>query len=582
MKKVLIANRGEIAVRVARACATWGIESVAVYVSEDADAMHVALADEAVKLPETDKRTAYLDPELLIQAALTAGADAVHPGYGFLSESADFARRAVDAGLVFIGPQPETLALLGDKVTARAAAIATEVPVIPGSDALTDPVPQVLKFGAKYGWPVLVKAAAGGGGRGMRVVDSAARAPELVQGAGREATAAFGDGQLFVEKYLEGARHIEVQVAGDVDGNVVAIGDRDCSVQRRHQKLIEEAPAPHLSPQTREAIAADAVRLCRATGYVGIGTVEFLVHHSGHYFLEVNGRVQVEHPVTEQVTGVDLVVEQLRIAAGLPLSIERTPEPRGHAIEIRINAEDPGRGFAPQPGRIGLFDVPHCGGVRFDTGFRSGDLISASFDSLIGKLVVHAPDREQAIRKTLRFMPEIRITGPVTTLSSAAAVLQDADFARGGVSTGWFEQCVEPTLLPEETEPAETSDISPPGNDLVVVAGREVLIPTRTRASRTPSLRMARPGGISRRDAVTQGDGRVISPMSGTVLTVHVEPGDRVDRDAPLVTLEAMKMENTLRAPSGGVVDEVLVVPGTLVNANSLLVTLRPDPETDA
>ncbi len=575
MKKILIANRGEIAGRVSEACAALGITSVAVHTEEDAEALHVALADEAIRLSVDASGTPYLDASTLIDVAIEVGADAIHPGYGFLSESSDFAKQVEERGLVFIGPRPETLAMLGDKVSARRAAIAADVPVVPGSGAPVDGPAEVIVFGNTHGWPVLVKAAHGGGGRGMRVVRSESEVDASWQAAGREALAAFGDGTLFVERYIESARHVEVQIIADTHGHVVAVGDRDCSVQRRHQKLIEEAPAPALAPHVREAMATAAVRLCRAAAYRGVGTVEFLLDGEEFWFLEVNGRIQVEHPVTELVSGVDLVAEQIRIASGKELSITSTPEPRGHAIQVRVNAEDPGRGFLPMPGRITTLAVPQRVGVRFDGAYRSGDTVSPRFDSLIGKLIVWAADRDQAVRRLLRAIDGAVITGVPTTLPAAAVVLASEDFAGVDITTRWFENTVEPGLaeVVDAVTEAEAEEESEEG--WVEVAGRVIRIP------RAPGPRVAATGQRPRKrvgratvSGSSAAQGEIRSPMAGTVLAVHVREGEQVESGTPLLTLESMKMENVVRASGPATVSALHVATNAIVEGGSLLVTL--------
>lgn len=571
MKKVLIANRGEISARVSQTCRALGISSVAVAAATERCALHTRIADETVII-ESDATVPYLDIDAIVSAALQTGADAVHPGYGFLSENPSFADAVVGAGLTFVGPSSKTIALLGDKVRARAAAQAVGVPVVPGTSHPVSTADAVVDFGTRHGFPVVIKAAHGGGGRGMRVVRAPAEAAAAVQSAVREASGAFGIDEVFVERYIEDARHIEVQVAADHHGTVLALGDRDCSVQRRNQKLLEEAPALHLPAAVRRAIHDAAVRLARHAGYRGLGTVEFLVSQDGFYFLEVNARIQVEHPVTESVTGLDLIAEQLRIADGCPLSVNATPVPRGHAIEIRLNAEDSARGFAPSSGRLTELFVPHRVGVRFDTGYEPGEDVSSSYDSMIGKLIVSAPCRDDVIRRANAVLTDVRIDGVATSLPAAIRVLTDADFGRGSVSTRWFEDVVEPQL----SDPA-SGTLTP--DDAVEVAGRVIRIPRP--ASGTAPRRSANARRITRQRSSTTTDrdrhGIVTSPMSGTVSHVHITTGERVEAGSTLVTVEAMKLQNAVRATVGGVVTAIEVAVGELVAADRILVHLRPD-----
>src|SRR5690606_3922163 len=415
MKKILIANRGEIAVRVIRACAEAGHVSVAVYADQDADALHVRLADEAMGLGGSTAPETYLSIEALLDAARRSGADAVHPGYGFLSESADFARAVEDAGLVWIGPAPESIEALGDKMTARRIALKVDAPLAAGTDQPLAGPAEAVAFAEEHGLPIAIKAAFGGGGRGLKVVRELSEVAEAFDAATREAVVAFGRGECFVERFLESPRHIEVQVLGDGRGGIVVVGDRDCSMQRRNQKLIEEAPAPGLTAEQRSEVHDAARRICAEVAYRGAGTVEFLLAADGTIsFLEVNTRLQVEHPITEEVTGTDLVREQFRIAEGRGPSFTRTPQPNGHAFEFRINAEDPGRGVLPSPGRIERLRVPGGPGVRWDSGVDAGDVVQPAFDSMMAKLIVHADDREAALVRARRALRELHVEGPAT------------------------------------------------------------------------------------------------------------------------------------------------------------------------
>ncbi|EER57967.1 Carbamoyl-phosphate synthase L chain ATP-binding, partial [Acidovorax delafieldii 2AN] len=450
MQKVLIANRGEIAVRIARACADYGVKSVAVYANTDIDALHARMADEAYGLDGDRPADTYLHIEKLLEIARKSGADAVHPGYGFLSESEAFARAVIDAGLRWIGPSPSTIAKLGDKVEARKIALQVGAPLVAGTPDPVKDASEVLAFAEQHGLPIIIKAAFGGGGRGMKIAWRMDEVEELYASAVREAVTAFGRGECFVEQFLDKPRHIEAQVLADTHGNVVVLGTRDCSLQRRNQKLVEEAPAPFLSDAQRARIHSAARDICAAAGYVSAGTVEFLLSGSGAIsFLEVNTRLQVEHPVTEQTTGVDLVVEQLRVADGLPLSITQTPAPLGHSIEFRINAEDVGRGFLPTPGPVQHFDPPSGPGVRLDTGVQSGSVVPGTFDSLMAKLIVTGATREQAMARARRALREFRIEGVASVLPFHRAVMEHPDF-RGDdgfkVHTRWIETDFSNTL----------------------------------------------------------------------------------------------------------------------------------------
>ncbi|WP_031465682.1 acetyl-CoA carboxylase biotin carboxylase subunit [Sciscionella sediminilitoris] len=441
MKRVLIANRGEIAVRVIRAAHTLGLEAVAVHSDADRDSRWTQLADHAVHIGKSAAAKSYLDAEAILRAARESGADAVHPGYGFLSEQPAFAAAVAEAGLTFVGPSAEVIERMGDKAAARTAATAAGVPVVPGSGALEAPE-AALAAAEEIGYPLLVKAAAGGGGRGIRPVRTPEELAEVVPAAQAEARSAFGDGTVYLERALENARHIEVQVLADTHGHVVHTFERDCSVQRRRQKLIEEAPAPGLAEDTREAITAAAVRLTESVGYTGAGTVEFLLSPTGEFhFIEMNTRIQVEHPISEEITGIDLVAEQLRIAAGAPLSVAQEEIGRhGAAVELRINAEDPDRDFAPSPGELTRYDFPAGPGVRFETGFLCGSRISPFYDSMIAKVVAHGPDRATAIARARQALTELTVEGVPTTIGLHQRLLADPEFLTGGVHTKWLEQ----------------------------------------------------------------------------------------------------------------------------------------------
>ena len=438
--KVLIANRGEIAVRVIRACQEMGVRTVAVYSDADRLSPHVLLAGEAVPIGPAPASQSYLRADAIIEAARETGAQAVHPGYGFMAESPDFARQVIDAGLIFVGPSPEAIAEMGDKPAARARMVSAGVPVIPGSEAVSE-ADQGVSEGDRIGWPVLLKAAAGGGGKGMRVIESAADLPRALSAASREAGQAFGDSRVYLEKYLSDPRHIEIQILADSHGRVIHLGERECSIQRRHQKLIEEAPSPVVDPGLRARMGEVAVAAAEAVGYVGAGTVEFLYQDREFYFLEMNTRIQVEHPVTEFVTGVDLVQEQIRVAAGLPLSVKESPDwPVGHAIECRISGEDPFSDFLPSSGMICALEVPCGPGVRWDGGIVEHFEVGLHYDPLLGKLIVHAPTRDQAILRMRRALRELQIEGIRTTQPFHLAVLDEADFRAGDISVRYLDR----------------------------------------------------------------------------------------------------------------------------------------------
>jgi len=599
--KILIANRGEIAVRVARTCRELGVQSVAIYSEPDAGSMHVRVADEAVLLPGTSASETYLDIDKIIAAATAIGAEAVHPGYGFLAENAEFAQALTDAGLTFVGPPAKAIAVMGEKVAARQVAASADVPQVPGSDGAIDGVDEVLAFGDAYGYPVAIKASYGGGGRGMRTVASASEAAEAFDAARRESAAAFGRADVYLERYIESARHVEVQVFADSHGNVVWLGDRDCSVQRRHQKLVEEAPAPGLSDALRRAMGEASVRLARAVDYVGAGTVEFLVEadRDAFYFLEMNTRIQVEHPVTEQTLGLDLVAEQLRVAAGEELSFaESGPEARGHAIEIRVNAEDvTGGAFRPSPGRVVSLTVPSRAGVRFDAGYQAGDEVLPYYDSLIGKLVIWAPTRDHAIDRALDCMREFRLDGVPTTIPAATVILDHPDFRSATIGTRWLEDSIDlGSLLPASTSGAtfdggsESLAVEEVDADRqeVWVGGRPYRIPlpllmiTHVGANEAPASQASGPGGSrtnrgrsgSSSPKKRAGSGTLTSPMQGTVIKVSVAEGQVVEEGEVVVVLEAMKMENPVRATVSGVVTSLHVQPGQVVSAGTVLVEI--------
>ncbi|HZT91444.1 MAG TPA: acetyl-CoA carboxylase biotin carboxylase subunit [Gaiellaceae bacterium] len=570
-EKVLVANRGEIAVRVFRTLRELGIGSVAVYSDADRRAVHAAYADEAHALGGSTAAESYLVVEKLLAAAHRAGADAVHPGYGFLAENAAFARAVAEAGLTWIGPPPAAIELMGSKTRARQAMQAAGVPIIPGT---TDPVAsadEVVALGEEIGYPLLIKAAAGGGGKGMKVVRSAAEAAQAFASAQREGQSYFADASVYVERYLEDPRHVEVQVLADAHGNVIHLGERDCTIQRRHQKLVEETPSPAVDAALRERIGRIAVDAARAAGYRSAGTIEGLLSPAGDYFfMEMNTRIQVEHTVTEQVTGLDLVREQIRVAAGEPLSLRQEDVVlRGHAIECRINAEDPQQGFLPSPGRITHYREPSGPGVRVDSGVAAGSEISGLYDPMIAKLIVHDVDRESARRRMLRALSEFEIGGVHSLVSFHRALLSHRCFAAGETCHGLVESD-ELKQAAEELEQshrpstvAAAADGLLPKQTMAEVDGRRVDVtvlvpepPYRELARRRRERTASHAGG---------GGGAVVSPMQGTVLDVKVSEGEEVDAGAVICIVEAMKMENEVTAHRSGVVEELAVAPGDAV-----------------
>ncbi|MCT9070218.1 acetyl/propionyl/methylcrotonyl-CoA carboxylase subunit alpha [Cupriavidus gilardii] len=556
MKKVLIANRGEIAVRIIRACADYGVGSVAVYANADIDAMHARLADEAYGLDGDRPADTYLNIAKLLDIARRSGADAVHPGYGFLSESEAFAQAVIDAGLTWIGPSPATIGRLGDKVEARKIALRVGAPLVAGTPEPVADANEVLAFAEQHGLPIIIKAAFGGGGRGMKIAWRMDEVEELYASAVREAVTAFGRGECFVEQFLDRPRHIEAQVLADRHGNVVVLGTRDCSLQRRNQKLVEEAPAPFLSDEQRERIHAAARDICAAAEYTSAGTVEFLLSTSGAIsFLEVNTRLQVEHPVTEQTTGVDLVVEQLRVADGLPLSITATPAPLGHAIEFRINAEDVGRGFLPTPGPVRRFDAPSGPGVRVDSGVQAGSVVPGTFDSLMAKLIVTGATREQALARARRALREFRIEGVASVLPFHRAVIDHADFVGSdgfNVHTRWIESdFAEPLAAAARAEPQQDDGLL---RTAIEVDGRRMVLGLPAQLLR--GLADAPAGSAAEGTAGAQvsasNPAELPSPIAGTVQAWKVALGDEVKEGDLIAVMEAMKMEMQVHAHRDG------------------------------
>ncbi|WP_049359585.1 acetyl/propionyl/methylcrotonyl-CoA carboxylase subunit alpha [Corynebacterium aurimucosum] len=580
ISKVLVANRGEIAVRVIRAARDAGIASVAVYAEPDAQAPFASLADEAFALGGTTSAESYLVFDKILDAAEKSGADAIHPGYGFLSENADFAQAVIDAGLTWIGPSPESIRNLGDKVTARHIAERAEAPMAPGTKDPVAGADEVQSFAMEYGLPVAIKAAFGGGGRGMKVAYSAEEIPELFESATREATSAFGRGECFVERYLDRARHVEAQVLADKHGNVVVVGTRDCSLQRRFQKLVEEAPAPFLNDEQRASIHESAKRICREAGYYGAGTVEYLVGADGLIsFLEVNTRLQVEHPVSEETTGLDLVREQFRIAEGHELSLQEDPTPRGHAFEFRINGEDAAANFMPAPGTIVKYSEPAGPGVRVDSGVVQGSVIGGQFDSMLAKLIVWGPDRETALRRSARALSEYTVEGLPTVIPFDQAIVADPAFTAEdgnfGVYTKWIEEEWDNQLpAHDDSTDAEATEAEPSQVHTVEIDGRriEVALPASFGINGAPRKKKKRKGSGAK--AAVSGDA-VTSPMQGTVIKVNVEEGQEVAEGEVLLVLEAMKMENPVKAHKAGTVTGLAVEAGASTTKGSMLLEIK-------
>ena len=583
--KILVANRGEIAVRVIRAAKDAGLASVAVYADPDRDAPHVRLADEAFALGGTTAAESYLNSDKLLDAAKRAGADSVHPGYGFLSENADFAQAVLDAGLTWIGPSPQAIRDLGDKVTARHIAMRAGAPLVPGTKEPAKNADEIVAFADEHGLPVAIKAAFGGGGRGLKVARTREEIPELFESATREAVAAFGRGECFVERYLDKPRHVEAQVLADQHGNAIVVGTRDCSLQRRHQKLVEEAPAPFLSDEQRKRIHESAKAICKEAGYYGAGTVEYLVATDGTIsFLEVNTRLQVEHPVSEETTGLDLVREMFRIARGEKLRITEDPEPRGHSIEFRINGEDAGRGFLPAPGTVTKFVAPSGPGVRVDSGVESGSVIGGQFDSMLAKLIVTGSDRDNALERSRRALAEMVVEGMATVLPFDRVIVDDPAFIGDengfSVHTRWieteFDNKIEPFVAPD----VEAAEEEPRQNVVVEVGGRrlEVSLPGGfaleggggggTAVKAKPRKRAG--GG----KAAVSGD-TVTAPMQGTIVKVAVEEGQTVEAGELIVVLEAMKMENPVTAHKAGTVTGLSVEVGAAVTQGTQLLEIK-------
>ena len=589
LSKILIANRGEIAVRVIRAARELGIKTVAVYSELDRNALHVRLADEAYALGGQTAAESYLNTEAILDAIEKSGADGVHPGYGFFSENADFARAISAKGVAFIGPPPAAIDEMGDKVSSRKAALRGGAPIVPGTTDFVTTAKEIEDFGNEYGFPVAIKAAFGGGGRGMKVVKSAEEVQSAMESAQRESKNFFGRDEIYVEKYLTWPRHIEVQLVGDQHGNYVWVSTRDCSAQRRHQKLVEEAPAPALPAGVEEAMGEAAIKAAKAVGYFNAGTVEFIYQDGEFFFLEMNTRLQVEHPVTEVITGIDLVEWQIRVASGehLPMTQEQVAaNRRGHGIEIRINAENPAGGkFLPSPGKITALTAPDGFGVRFDAGYEAGDEISQYYDNLVGKLIVWGKDRPTAIARTIRALKEMVVEGVATTIPADLAILQHADFAAVTHSTKWVEEVLDLSHIGAPKKPESTGEDAAPlveRRTTVEVNGKRFDV--KMWVPDTPMVAVAGGGAAPKKAARAaggggagggSGSGKVEVPMQGTIVKVLVEVGQAVEAGQAVVVLEAMKMENQITADKAGTVKEVKVNVGDKVGAGDVVVVIE-------
>ena len=589
LKKILIANRGEIAVRVIRAARELGITTVAVYSELDRNAQHVRLADEAFALGGQTAAESYLNTEAILNAIRLSGADGVHPGYGFFSENPDFNRAIAEMGVAFIGPPPTAVDVMGDKVSSRKAALEGGAPIVPGTTEFAKGAQEIIDFGNFSGWPVAIKAAFGGGGRGMKVVHNAAEVQDAVDSAQREAKAYFGRDEIYVERYLTWPRHIEVQLVGDQHGNIVWISTRDCSAQRRHQKLVEEAPAPGLPAGVEDAMGQAAIKVAKAVGYYNAGTVEFIYQDGDFFFLEMNTRLQVEHPVSEEITGIDLVEWQIRVASGEPLPMtqaEVNAARSGHSIEIRINAENPAGGkFLPSPGTITKLVTPDGFGVRFDGGYEAGDEISQYYDNLIGKLIVWGRDRPTAIARAIRALDEMVVEGVATTIPADLAILRHRDFAAVEHSTKWVEEVLDLSGIEAPKPPNPTGDGDQDQlvqrNTTVEVNGKRfevrMWVPEAqtivqaggSKATKKPA-RAASPAA----GAAGAGSGSVTAPMQGTIVKILVAIGDQVESGQSVVVLEAMKMENQIAAERTGTVKEIKITTGATVGAGDVLIII--------
>ena len=571
--KVLIANRGEIAVRVIRACRELGIQSVAVYSELDRNALHSRLADEAYALGGQTAAESYLNTEKILEIIDSAGIDAVHPGYGFFSENAEFAEAITKKGVTFIGPPVGAIAVMGDKISARQAAEKVGVSGVPGTTDFITSVPEVEQFAAEHGYPVAIKAAYGGGGRGMKVVNSKEEIQGAIDSSQREALAYFGRDEIYMERYLTKPRHVEVQVLCDQHGNALYLGTRDCSAQRRHQKLIEEAPAPEIPESILTAMGEAAVDVARGCDYVNAGTVEFLYENEQFYYLEMNTRLQVEHPVTEMVTGIDLVEQQIRVAYGEELKFKQEDiEITGHAIEVRINAEDPAEGqFLPSPGKLDTFKASAGFGTRWDGGYEEGDEISQFYDNLVGKLVCWGKDRNTAIARTIRALEEFEIRGLATTIPADIAILMHSDFRSVNHSTKWVEETLDLTGV--RGDPLETGDSSSSGEVReaeIEVNGKRFEVSLSVPSSTSKVRRSASAVGAS----AAGGDGNISVPMQGTIVKIQVAEGDKVEAGDILVVLEAMKMENNIASDVNGTIAEITIEEGDSVGAGDIIILI--------
>jgi acetyl-CoA/propionyl-CoA carboxylase, biotin carboxylase, biotin carboxyl carrier protein len=584
LQRVLVANRGEIAVRVIRACKDAGIESVAVYAEADRDALHVRLADEAHSLGGATPADSYLSIERILDVAGRTGADSVHPGYGFLAENADFAQAVIDAGLVWIGPPPAAINSLGDKVQARHIAQKVGAPLAPGTPDPVSGADEVVEFAREHGLPIAIKAAYGGGGRGLKVARTEDEVEDMYDSAVREAVSAFGRGECFVERYLDNPRHVETQCLADQHGNVVVVSTRDCSLQRRHQKLVEEAPAPFLSDEQVKTLYDSSKAILKEAGYVGAGTCEFLVAQDGAIsFLEVNTRLQVEHPVTEQVTGIDLVREMFRVAAGEELGYD-DPSIEGHSIEFRINAEDAGRNFLPAPGTLTRWHAPSGPGVRLDGGYDQGETVPGSFDSLVAKLIVTGRDREQALERSRRALDEFVVEGMPTVIPFHRTVVDDPAFTAPdgefGVYTRWIETDFVNEIEPYVGEGAVEEDEEQPRESVTVeVGGRrlEVVLPAGFGASAADSAqsKKAKKRGKRSSGGAAVGGDALTSPMQGTVVKVTAEEGSTVSEGDPVIVIEAMKMEQPINAHKSGTVSGLTVEVGASLSNGAVICEIK-------
>jgi acetyl-CoA/propionyl-CoA carboxylase biotin carboxyl carrier protein len=583
VESVLIANRGEIAVRVIRAARELGLRTIAVYSELDRDAVHVTLADEAWHVGGPPAAESYLNVDRILEIARESRADAVHPGYGFLAENAGFAQAVMDAGLIWVGPSPKAIATMGDKIASRKAADAAGVASVPGTVEPLESIDEVVAFAEEHGYPLAIKAAHGGGGKGLKVVGAPEDLQSAYESASREADAWFASPEVYIERYLDRPRHIEAQIILDSHGNAAFLGERDCSIQRRHQKLIEETPAPGFSPEQRAALGDAALAVARAADYVNAGTVEFLLDTTGEFFfLEMNTRIQVEHTITEMVTGIDLVKEQLRIAAGEKLSFDANPPTTGHAIEFRVNAENPASGFLPNPGDIVEYHEPGGLGIRIDSGVRAGSAISQYYDNLIAKLVVWGRDREEAIARGRRALEAFEISGVETTIGAHLMILDTAEFQSGSYWTTFITDKMDFSGLTTGTTPAVPEEEELEERKMTVeVGGRRFVVrywaPVMA-ASQSGGQRAAprrRAPKLERQETSGEGAGVVTAPMQGTIVKVHKAAGSEVEAGESICVLEAMKMENEITAPVGGEIVDLRVQPGDTVASGAVIMVIR-------